>query len=114
MNKEDDYIKARKSQLHFYMDVPLFTHVGESRFVLYKPSGITLGDMRMEERLHPDLLYIKSADKLRGLQEAQKAFNSQLDMDVKSGNPENIKDTLITIVNGVFPASVFALIFRRL
>ena len=92
MNIETKYILARKSQLHFYRDVPLYTKTGESKFVLYKPSGITLGEMRIKEGLHPDSLYINSSDKLKGLQEAQKAFNHQLDGFIKSGNPAYILD----------------------
>jgi len=95
---EDKYIQARKSQLKFYRDVALYTKAGESKFVLYKPPGITLGEMRIQEGLHPDSLFIRPADKLKGLQEAQKAFNNQLEGYVKSGDPEKVKETLVTIV----------------
>ena len=98
MSKEGKYIQARKSQLHFYRDVPLYTQASEANFVLYKPPGITLGEMRISEGLHPDVLFIRPTDKLRGLQEAQKAFNNQLDIYVKSGNPEKVKEMLVTIV----------------
>ena len=99
MNKEHNYIKARKSQFYWYKDVPLYTQVEEAKFVLYKPSGITLGEMRLNNELHPDNLFINSEDKLTGIQEAQKAFNKQLEIDVKTGTPEKIKETLITIVD---------------
>ena len=98
VNTEENYIQARKSQLTFYRDVPLYAKTGESNFVLYKPTGITLGEMRIKEGLHPDTLFIRSADKLKGLQEAQKAFNNQLEGYVKSGDPEKVKETLVTIV----------------
>jgi putative nucleotidyltransferase with HDIG domain len=68
------------------------------KYVLYKPSGIRLGDMRVSEGRHPEELHIKNSHKIRGIQEAQKAFNRQLEADVKSGNPEKIKETLVTIV----------------
>lgn len=98
MNKNHNYIKARKSQLYWYKDVPLYTQVDEVKFVLYKPSGITLGDMRLKSGLHPDQLFINSGDKLTGLQEAQRAFNKQFEIDIKTGTPEKIKEMLITIV----------------
>lgn len=101
MNSSDEtkqYIQARKSQLNFYRDVQLFNKADENRFVLYKPSGTLLGEMRVSEGRHPEILYIKQADKIRGLQEAQQAFNRQLEIHVKSKNPEKVKETLISVV----------------
>ncbi len=99
MKLENKYILARKSQLHFYRDLPLYTKTGESKFVLYKPSGITLSEMRISEGLHPDTLFIRPTDKLKGLQEAQKAFNNQLERHIKSRDSEKVKETLVTIVD---------------
>ena len=93
-----DYIKARKSQYYFYKSVPLYTKVEENKYVLYKPSGITLGEMRMSEGLHPEMLYISKGDKINGIQEAQKAFNNKLESDIQSGSPEKIKETLAVIM----------------
>lgn len=98
VNIQENHIQARKSQLKFYRDVPLYSKTSDSKLVLYKPSGITLGEMRIQEGLHPDSLFIRSADKLKGLQEAQKAFNNQLEGYVKSRDPEKVKETLVTIV----------------
>ena len=99
MKKDHIFIKARKSQLQWYREVRLYTQVDDSKFVLYKPAGITLGEMRLNRGLHPDLLFINSEDKLKGLQEAQVAFNIMLEADIKADNTEKIKETLITIVN---------------
>jgi len=66
--------------------------------VLYKPPGISLGDMRVSEGRHPDELFMKNIHRIRGIQEAQKVFNRQLEADVKSGNPEKVKETVVTIV----------------
>lgn len=93
-----DYIKARKSQYHFYRSVPLYTKVQENKYVLYKPSGITFGEMRLSESLHPETLYISKEDKINGIQEAQGAFNRKLESDIQSGIPENIKETLSVIM----------------
>ncbi|MEE8430093.1 MAG: hypothetical protein V3S16_02485, partial [Candidatus Desulfatibia sp.] len=92
-----EYIQARKSQLNFYQDIPLYTKADKG-FVLYKPAGMTLGDMRLNEARHPNKLYILQKDKLRGLQEAQKGFNKQLTKNIQSGNPEQIKETLVTMM----------------
>ena len=53
-----EYIKARQSQFHYYRVVPLYTKAAEYRYVLYKPAGITLGEMRLAQGRHPEELYI--------------------------------------------------------
>ena len=94
-----EYIKARKSQYHFYRVVPLFTRIDGEKFVLYKPAGIILGDMRLSDSKHPEALFIKKDDKINGIKEAQKAFNRKLETDIKSGSPEKVKETLVTIMD---------------
>ena len=93
-----EMIQARRSQLKFYRDVELYRKVEDGDFVLYKKAGMTLQDMRIHEEMHPSELYIKQGDKIRGIQEAQKGFNNILKADVKSGNPEKVKETVVTIV----------------
>ncbi|UCD33602.1 MAG: HD domain-containing protein [Desulfobacterales bacterium] len=93
-----DYILARKSQLHFYKDVPLYTKTSNG-FVLYKPEGMTLGGMRLNEARHPHRMYMLKKDKLKGLQEAQKGFNHQLTKNIQSGSKEQIKETLVTMMD---------------
>lgn len=92
-----EYIPARKSQLNFYQDIPLYTKADQG-FVLYKPPGTTLSDMRVSEARHPNKLYILQKDKLRGLQEAQKGFNKQLTKNIQSGSSEQIKETLVAMM----------------
>lgn len=92
-----EYIPARESQLNFYQEIPLYTKADRS-FVLYKPAGVTLGDMRLNEARHPNKLYIQQKDKLKGLQEAQKGFNKQLKTNIQSGSPKQIKETLVTMM----------------
>ena len=82
----------------YYMEIPLHRQVPPDRFVLYKPAGLTLGDLRIDDNLHPKDLYIRQSDKLKGIQEAQKGFNKQLEIDVKSGNPVKVKETLVSVV----------------
>lgn len=93
-----DYIKARKSQYHFYRSVPLYNKIEKNNYVFYKPPGITLGEMRLSEGLHPETLYISKGDKINGIQEAQKAFNRKLESDIQSGSPDKIKETLTVIM----------------
>jgi hypothetical protein len=48
-----EMIMARKSQLKFYRDVELYRKAEGGGFVLYKQSGMTLRDMRIDEERHP-------------------------------------------------------------
>ena len=94
---EKEFIKARKSQLNFYITVPLYTKHSE-RFVLYKPAGTSLKEMRLNEGLHPRELYIDRDDKLKGIQEAQRGFNKQLEDHINSGDSAKVKEALVTIM----------------
>lgn len=98
MEEDCKYIQARKDQLHFYRDVPLYTKVNHSKFVLYKSSGITLDGLRIEEGRHPKVLFVRQSDLLKGLKEAQKALHKILETQVKSGDPEKVKKILVTLV----------------
>lgn len=97
-----EYIRARKSQIKFYKEIALHRAASNRGFVLYKRAGISLDDMRVGQEKHPRELYIKKADKLKGLQEAQRGFNKQLGNDVKSGNPTKVKETLVSVVEETF------------
>ncbi len=95
---EQEYILARKTQLPYYKDVPLYIQGKVRNFVLYKPSGKILQDMRIEEGLHPDKLYIRKTDKIAGIQEVQTVFNQQLKENIQSNSPEKIKEAVVNIM----------------
>ena len=95
---EQEYIPARTTQLNYYNNVPLYIQGKERKFVLYKPPGMTLHDMRISEGLHPKKLYIKQTDKIAGIQEVQKVFNQQLKENIQSKNSEKIKELLVNIM----------------
>ena len=95
---ESTYIQARATQLNYYVNVPLYTQGKGHKFVLYKPSGKTLNDIRIAEGLHPKKLYIKQTDKIAGIQEVQKFFNQQLKENIQSNNSEKIRETVVSIV----------------
>ena len=95
---EQEYILARKTQLNFYRNVPLYINTKGVNFVIYKPAGMTLNDMRIEEGLFPDKLHIKQADKIKGIQEAQEVFNQQLKENIRDNNPKKVKETIINIM----------------
>ena len=66
--------------------------------ILYKPSGMTLQDMRVAEGLYPKKLYIKQTDKIAGIQEVQKVFNKQLKEYIQSNSSDKIRETLVNIM----------------
>ncbi|MBW2107947.1 MAG: HD domain-containing protein [Deltaproteobacteria bacterium] len=92
------YIPATKSQLRFYRDVELYARAEGKGFVLYKRAGITLSEMRLEHGIHPKVLFIRQTDKLRGLREAQKGFNKELEHFVEAKEPAKIKETVVNVV----------------
>jgi len=95
----DNYIKARKTQLRFYRDVELYARGSDKGFVLYKRAGIAFSEIRLNGGVHPDILYIRREDRLKGLQEAQKGFNSELATYIKLENPKKITETVNNIVS---------------
>ena len=97
-----NYIKARKSNLFLYQTVPLYYRANSERFGIYKPAGMYLKEMRVKENLIPRELYLKKADKAIGTRDVQRAFNQQLQDDIKSNNLENVKTTLVNLVNEMF------------
>ena len=96
------YIQARKTNLNYYQAVPLYYFNRVGKFVLYKPAGIKLRDMRIRRGLYPTKLFIKKSDKIKGIREVQKAFNIKLKEDIKTNKPENVKKTIINIVEETF------------
>jgi putative nucleotidyltransferase with HDIG domain len=63
---------------------------------------VNLKEMRVKENLIPRELYIKKTDKAKGMREVQKAFNKQLQDDLKSNDLGNVKTTLVNLVDEMF------------
>ena len=97
-----DFIPARKSNFNFYQAAPLFYYSNNGSYVLYKPAGVRLADIRVDEKRHPEKLFIKQTDKLAGIQEVQAAFNEQLKVDIRTHNPGKVKETIIAIVEETY------------
>ena len=94
---EFNYIRVRNSNIKYYNKVPLYTkHNG--RYLLYKPGGITLAQMRVREQRYPSVLYISGDDRLEGIQEAQKGFNRQIETHVRTGDIKKMKAVLIDLM----------------
>ena len=94
---QQNYIQVRNSQINYYRKVPLFYQTGTDAYVLYKPAGASLPELRISQRRHP-LLYIQEEDRLAALKELQKGFNQQIEKSISTGNAVNVKASLCDLV----------------
>ena len=99
---ETNFVKARKSHLFLYRNIPLYYRANEQRFAIYKPPGMRLMQMRLKENLFPSALYLKKSDKIEGMKEVQRAFNRKLRDDIQSNNLNNVKKTMVGLVDEMF------------
>ncbi|MGD9134190.1 MAG: hypothetical protein PVF78_11120, partial [Desulfobacterales bacterium] len=91
--QERNYIAIRNSQINYYRDVGLYYIEGGS-FVLYKPPGKLMTDMRMKEGRHPGTLYIHQNDRMTAIKELQNGFHRRIVRSIKTGNAVSVKSTL--------------------
>jgi len=96
MNTEFTLIKS--SHFFAYQKFPLFYQSVNGDFVLYKPAGITLEDMRIRERLLPKKLYIQKKNKINAVQEIQKEYNSQLKQSIQQKDQANVRNIVHNVV----------------
>lgn len=96
--REQKWVPVRRTQIKFYVDLPLYKKTGRGKFVLYKPPGTTLEGMPVSIGRIPEVLYIRKADKIKGIQKVQKRFNQQLEKDIESKELRKVKDTLTNVV----------------
>lgn len=99
---EENFIKARKSNLFLYRSIPLYYKANRQKFAIYKPSGVKLMHVRLKENLIPRELYLKKSDKAEGIREVQRAFNKKLKKDIQTDNLDNIKKTVVGLVEEMF------------
>lgn len=95
--QEKRFIAIRNSQINYYKNVGLYYIEGGS-FVLYKPPGKLITDLRMKEARHPTELYIHQNDRMTAIKELQKGFNRHIVQSIKSGNAVSVKSTLCNLV----------------
>ncbi len=96
MNTEFSLIKS--SHFFAYKKFQLYYQAVSGDFVLYKPAGITLKDMRIRQRLLPPKLYIQKKNKIEAIQEIQKVFNSQLKQSIQQNDLADVRDIVQSVV----------------
>jgi len=95
--QEKNYIAIRNSQINYYKNIGLYYIEGGS-FVLYKPPGKLMTNMRMREGRHPTELYIHQNDRQAAIKELQNGFNRYIARSIKTGNALAVKSTLCNLV----------------
>ena len=95
--QEKNYIAIRNSQINYYKDVGLYYIEGGS-FILYKPPGKLITELRLNEERHPTELYIHQNDRITAIKELQKGFNKHIAKSIKTGNVVEVKSTLCSLV----------------
>ena len=95
--QEKNYIAIRNSQINYYKNIGLYYVAGGS-FVLYKPPGKLMTDLRMREGRHPTELYIHQNDRQAAIKELQNGFNRYIARSIKTGNAVAVKSTLCNLV----------------
>ncbi len=98
----DEFIFVKNSLLYFYRKVPLYYCSANSEYILYKPAGITLKEMRIKEKLLPKKLYIKQKTKTDAIKEVQRGYNIELKDSIKRNDFKNIRKILRNIVEVTF------------
>jgi HD-GYP domain-containing protein (c-di-GMP phosphodiesterase class II) len=95
--QEKNYIPIRNSQINYYRNVGLF-YIESGAFVLYKPPGKLMSELRLNEERHPTELYIHQKDRLAAIKELQKGFNQHIAKSIETGNVLEVKLTLCNLV----------------
>jgi HD-GYP domain-containing protein (c-di-GMP phosphodiesterase class II) len=95
--QEKNYIAIRNSQINYYKDVGLY-YIENGSFVLYKPPGKSMTELRLSEQRHPPELFIRRKDRIDAMKELQAGFNQHIFKNIKKGDVKAVKTTLCGLV----------------
>jgi len=95
--KTRTYIPVRASQIRYYRRVPLFFESAPGVFQLYKPAGMGISEVRLDEGLHPKL-FIEETDRDEAALEVHRGFNQDIARDIREGDVAGVKETLCRLV----------------
>jgi HD-GYP domain-containing protein (c-di-GMP phosphodiesterase class II) len=91
------YISVPKSQIHFYLETPLYIKNDRGKFVLYKAQNTKIDINRFSKDAHPHL-YVPEEIKEIAFKELQSQLKNKLKKRVNSGDLKSIKSALSEIV----------------
>ncbi|MGC9329740.1 MAG: HD-GYP domain-containing protein [Candidatus Hinthialibacter sp.] len=92
--------EIKESQLPFTKNINLYFDSGNSQFVLYKPAGKPLSEIRVNSNRIP-VLYMEAKDKKKIIILTQRYYNRILEKSIKNGNPTQARNILVQIVDDV-------------
>jgi putative nucleotidyltransferase with HDIG domain len=95
---DTDFIQVKSSNLNLYRKVPFYFENRHGHYALYKPIGVTLGEMRIRERMHPKKLYIKRKNKIEAIQEVQSEYNREIKKCLRENDFSKVRDIVQNIV----------------
>lgn len=95
---DPDFIQVKNSNLNLYRKVPFYFENRHGHYALYKPIGVTLGEMRIRERMHPKRLFIKRKNKIEAIQEIQGEYNREIKKCLQENAFSKVRDIVQNIV----------------
>jgi HD-GYP domain-containing protein (c-di-GMP phosphodiesterase class II) len=91
------YIPVRRSQIRYYQRVPLFCEMPPGSYHLYKPPGMSISELRLDQGMHPRL-FIQHLDRSEAIREVHKGFNLEIAHSIETGDVATVKTTLCNLV----------------
>lgn len=95
--ESSSYIPVRRSQIRYYRRVPLYSETATHVFQLYKPAGMEISEVRIDQEMHPRL-FIQQADRMDAIREVHKGFNLDIVRSIETGDVTSVKSTLCNLV----------------
>ena len=95
---DKDYIQVDNSRLNLFRKVPFYYENRKGGFAIYKPVGVTLSEMRIRDRMHPKILYIKRKNKIEAIQEVQNEYNREIKKCIKENDLIKVRNMVQSIV----------------
>ncbi len=98
MTTNINYFPAKPALYDRYEKTRLYYKDASNRFFLYKDTGTTLSQMRIDVNKIPEL-YISEDEKLESVMEMQNVLNKQMEESINSGETHAVKNTLVSLMN---------------
>ncbi len=98
MTTNINYFPAKPALYDRYEKTRLYYKDASNRFFLYKDTGTTVSQMRIDVNKIPEL-YISEDEKLESVMEMQNVLNKQMEESINSGETHAVKNTLVSLMN---------------
>jgi len=95
--KSRSYIPVRNSQIRYYRRVPLYSETAPEIFHLYKPIGVEINEIRIDEGIRPRL-FIQQSDRLEAIREVHRGFNQDIARSIETGDVSSVKSALCDLM----------------